>query len=85
MELNAVEDGAAVEEVVVDENAVAEGVVVDDGGTVVEVDEVVVVVELPPPAPKVAQVAPKSPVFLKVSATRVAPLPIETSNLVFWP
>ena len=71
MELNAVEDGSAVEDVAVE-------VVVGDEVTVDVVDEVVVA--FPPPELKPVQVSPKSPEFLKVSA---APPPTETSNLVF--
>jgi len=72
MELNAVDDGAVVEDVVV------EDIVVDDA----DADGVVeVVVVLPPPVPRLAHVAPKSPIFLNVSA---GPPPIETSNLVSW-
>jgi len=70
MELNAVDDGAAVDDVVVED-------IVGDA----DADDVDVVVVLPPPVPRLAHVAPKSPVFLKVSA---APPPMETSNLVFW-
>ena len=71
MELNAVDDGAAVEDVVVVEDIVGDA----------DADVVDVVVVLPPPVPRLTHVAPKSPVFLKVSA---APPPIKTSNLVFW-
>ncbi len=71
MELNAVDDGAAVEDVVVVEDIVGDA----------DADVVDVVVVLPPPVPRLTHVVPKSPVFLKVSA---APPPIETSNLVFW-
>ena len=67
-----------------DKSVVEEGDTdIDMGVEDILVDEEVMLFTPAPPL-RLAHVVPKSAVFLKPSTNWAIPLPVETSNLVFW-